>query len=270
MERPFEKPKIVEVTKVVDEAEGIKSIILPYSLNAKPGQFAMIWLPGVDAKPIAVSYQDASSFGVTIAAVGSWSRTVCEMKPGELLGVMGPYGNSFKLEGRNIVMIGGGYGAATLMLLTEEALKKGINATMIIGAKSKDYVIYRERVKQLGIKTIFTTDDGSFGEKGFTTDVLRQLLKKEKVDKVFACGPELMEVKVAELCKEHKVKCEVSIERYMKCGFGICGACCMDDSGKRVCVEGTIFSGEEALNMKEFGKYHRDASATKHEFGSKH
>ena len=141
MERHLEKPKIVEITRSVEEAEGIKSIIMPLQLNAKPGQFAMIWLPGVDAKPIAISYQDAESFGVTIAAVGTWSNKICAMKPGELLGVMGPYGNSFKLEGKNIVFVGGGYGAATLMLLAEEAVKRQLNATMIIGAKSKDYII---------------------------------------------------------------------------------------------------------------------------------
>ena len=73
-----------------------------------------------------------------------------------------------------------------------------------------------------------------------------------------------MEKKVVEICQQNKVPCETSVERYMKCGFGVCGACCMDSEGKRVCVEGTVFSGEDALKMMEFGKYHRDGSATKH------
>src|SRR3989338_6152825 len=264
-----EMPVTVPIKKVIDEANGIKSVILPYRLNAKPGQFAMIWLPGGDLKPVGVSYQDESSFGITVSAVGGWSKKICEMKAGELLGVMGPYGKAFKLEGKNIVLIGGGYGAASLMMLAERALKEETNATMIIGARSSDCLIYRERVKQLGLKTIFTTDDGSFGEKGFTTDVLQKILKEEKADKVFAVGPELMEKRVAEICLENNVPCEISIERYMKCGFGVCGACSVDDEGKRVCVEGTVFSGEEALKIREFGKYHRDGSALKKEFGGK-
>jgi len=264
-----EMPVTVAIKKVIDEATGIKSIIFPYRLDAKPGQFAMIWLPGVDLKPVGISYQDENSFGITVSAVGNWSEKVCRMKEGELLGVMGPYGTHFNLKGKNIVLIGGGYGAASLMLLAEQALREKISVTMIIGARSSDYLIYRERVKQLGLKTIFTTDDGSFGEKGFNTEVLKRILKEEKVDKVFACGPELMEKSVAEICSESNVPCELSVERYMKCGFGVCGACSVDEEGKRVCVEGTVFSGEEALKMKEFGKYHRDGSAIKHEFGGK-
>lgn len=264
-----EMPITVPIRKVIDEAKGIKSLILPHRLEAKPGQFAMIWLPGVDAKPIGVSYQDEESFGITVSAIGEWSEKVCEMKEGELLGVMGPYGNHFILEGRNVVMVGGGYGAASLMLLAEKAIKKKVKVTMIIGARSKDYLIYGNRVRKMRLRTIFATDDGSFGEKKLAPDVLETILKEEKIDKVFAVGPELMEKKVAEICKEKKVRCEISIERYMKCGFGVCGACCVDDQGKRVCVEGTVFSGEEALGMSEFGKYHRDGSATKHNFGGK-
>lgn len=264
-----EIPVTVPIKKVIEEAEGIKSFILPFRLNAKPGQFAMIWLPGVDAKPIAVSYQDSESFGITVSEVGEWSSRVCAMKEGDLLGVMGPYGNHFRLEGERVIMVGGGYGAASLMLLAEEALKHKIMAKTIIGARSGRYLVYQSRLRQMGADATFATDDGSYGEKGYTTDILQKILQEEKADKVFAVGPELMERKVAEICRDRRVKCEISIERYMKCGFGVCGACCTDDEGKRVCVEGTVFSGEEALGMKEFGKYHRDGSATKHPFGGK-
>ena len=261
-----EIPITLPIKKVIDEAEGIKSFILPYKLNAKPAQFAMIWIPGVDAKPIGISYQDGESFGVTISAIGPWSKKICSMKEGELLGFMGPYGNHFKLEGKNVVMVGGGYGTALLILLAEQSLKQNFNATLIIGARTEKLLIYRERVKQLGLKTIFTTDDGTFGEKGYNTQVLERLLSEQKIDKVFSCGPELMEKKVVEICAQNKVPCETSVERYMKCGFGVCGACCMDAEGKRVCVEGTVYSGKEALQMIEFGKYHRDGSATKHTY----
>jgi len=264
----FELPVTMPIKKVIEEAEGIKSIILPYKLNARPGQFVMIWLPGIDAKPMSISCQDKSSFGITVAAVGEWSRKVCEMKEGELLGVMGPYGNPFKLEGEKIVLVGGGCGTASLMLLAEEALKKRLQVTMIIGAKSSKYLLYRERTRKLGLKTTYATDDGSFGEKGFVTDILQQLLSKEKFDKVYACGPEVMELKVAQICKQQGITCEISVERYMKCGFGVCGACSIDPEGKRVCIEGTVFSGEELLKT-EFGKYRRDGSATKQKFGTK-
>ena len=260
----FEMPETLPVSGIIEEAEGIRTMILSGKLNVKPGQFAMIWLPGVDAKPIAISYQDESSFGITISSMGEWSERIMNMKEGDFLGVMGPYGNSFNLEGERTVMLGGGYGVASLMILAEQASKEKINNTIIIGAKTEKQLIYRDRLKNLeGAKSVFTTDDGSFGEQGFCTDALDKLLKNEKVDKVFAVGPELMEKKAAELCRERGVKCEISIERYMKCGFGVCGACCMDEDGRRVCVEGTVFDGNDALNMEEFGKHHRDGTATK-------
>ncbi len=262
----LELPVVVPVRRILDEANGIKSIFLPCTLGAKPGQFVMVWLPGVDAKPASVSYQDENSFGITIAAVGLWSKRICAMKEGGLLGVMGPYGNNFSLEGRNVIIAGGGYGTASLMLLAEQAVKEGKNITAIIGAKSAAHILYRERMQRLGIKTIFTTDDGSFGEKGFVTDSLERILKENKTDKVFGCGPELMEKRVAELCARHGVACELSLERRMKCGFGVCGSCCIDDTGKRVCAEGTVFSGEELLRTKEFGKYRRNGSAEKQAF----
>ena len=266
MKNKHELPITLPIKKVIEEAEGIKSFILPYGLDAKPAQFVMLWVPGVDAKPLGVSYQDEKSFGVTVSAIGSWSGKICSMKPGELLGFTGPYGNHFRLEGKNVLMIGGGYGTALLILLAEQALKSKVKTTILVGARSKKYIIYRDRIKRMGLNAIFTTDDGSFGEKGYNTQVLERLLKEGKVDKVYSCGPELMEKKVVEICLENKIPCETSIERYMKCGFGICGACCMDSKGERLCVEGTVYSEKDAMKLLEFGKYHRDASATKIKF----
>ena len=117
--------------------------------------FAMIWLPGVDAKPIAISYQDENSLGITVSAVGEWSRKVCNLKKGDLLGVMGPYGNSFKLEGEKVMMVGGGYGAASLMLLAEQALKMKVSNKIIIGAMTEKLLIYRHRIKKMGVESLF-------------------------------------------------------------------------------------------------------------------
>ncbi|MCB4757681.1 MAG: dihydroorotate dehydrogenase electron transfer subunit [Elusimicrobia bacterium] len=262
----YELPVTVRIKRVIEEARGIKSFLLPCRLAAKPGQFCMIWLPGIDAKPIGISYQTKEHIGVTVCAVGPWSKKVCQLKEGDLLGVLGPYGNAFQLEGKSIVLVGGGYGAASLMLLAEEARSQKLTTTMIIGAKTEAQLLYRQRVASLSLNTIFTTDDGSFGQRGTTTDALAPILKTQKVDSVYVCGPELMEKKVAELCRDSGVRSFISLERQMKCGFGVCGACSLDDSGKRVCVEGTIFPGEEVLQIKEFGQYHRDSSATKHHF----
>ena len=97
------------------------------------------------------------------------------------------------------------------------------------------------------------TDDGSFGKKGFATDALREVLSAHpEIRVVYTCGPELMMKKVVDLCNERKIDCEASVERYMKCGFGICGNCLIND--RIICTEGPVFSGLRLAEMSEFGQ----------------
>ncbi len=266
MKTKLEKPQMAKITKVVDEADGIKSIFLGRQIEAKPGQFVMLWIPRIDEKPFAIGYLEEDSFGLTIAAVGPFSNRLCSMQPGQEIGFRGPYGTSYNLDEdlEKIVMVGGGYGAASLALLAEEAMKKEIDVIFINGARTKQKLIYESRIKNLGVsRFIMTTDDGSYGMKGRTTDVLEEILNKEKLDKVFACGPEMMLKKVAGICVEKNVECEVSIERYFKCGFGLCGHCCIDPLGIRVCVEGPVTDAKIAQQLTEFGNYHRLKSSRK-------
>lgn len=259
----IEKPVILEIDKVVEEAEGFKTFVFKHKLNAKPGQFVMLWIPRVDEKPFSVTYQDEKKFALTVFKVGKFTEKLFSMKKGDKVGVRGPYGNPFNLEGKRVVLVGGGCGTAPLGFLADELKKKKVDVNFIVGAKSKNYLLYLDRMKKSGIKTFVTTDDGSFGVKGFTTDLLKTFIEKNRLDKVYACGPEVMLANVVKMCLEAKVPCEVSMERYMKCGFGICGQCCVDDSGVRVCKEGPVFSAEQVSRMKEFGKYKRSASGRK-------
>mgnify|MGYP001573243476 FL=1 len=103
---------------------------------------------------------------------------------------------------------------------------------------------------------IVTTDDGSYGRKGFTTDILGEVLSKNKKIKiVYTCGREIMMKRVFEICKKHKRECEASLERMMKCGFGICGACMIND--RIVCMDGPIFNSKQLSKLSEFGKFAR-------------
>ncbi len=265
----MEKPKIVEITRVTQEAEGIRTIFLKSGIDAKPGQFVMVWIPRMDEKPFAVSYLDRKKgeIGITVAAVGPFSNKLASMKLGEKVGLRGPYGSSYGLEKglKKVVMVGGGYGSASLTMLAEEALKQGISVKFILGARSKGRLVFVERIKKLigGDNLIITTDDGSEGVKGFVTDALKQLLQGEKVDKVFACGPDKMLKAVTDIGVANNVNGEISMERYMKCGFGLCGHCCVDPIGIRLCVEGPVISFETAAQIKELGSYHRLKSSRK-------
>ena len=124
-------------------------------------------------------------------------------------------------------------------------------------------MLFEKRMQLAGIRTYFATDDGSYGFKGYTTDMLKEVIAKHKIDRVYTCGPEIMMKFVAEICEKVNVPCEISMERYMKCGFGICGQCCVDATGERICKEGPVFSDKMIKRIFEFGKYKRSASGRK-------
>jgi len=106
----------------------------------------------------------------------------------------------------------------------------------------------------------YATDDGSFGHKGFCTECLLETLSSQKIDMVYCCGPEVMMKKVLDICREKGIPAEMSLERYMKCGFGVCGSCCLEGTGWRVCRDGPVFTSEQLSKVTGFGREKRDAA----------
>ena len=247
-------PQMLEIADVVHEGKGQKSFFFRHSIGCKPGQFIMVWLPGIDEKPMAVSYHNKNEFAFTSNAIGTFTNVVDKMKKGDKLGIRGPYGNHFSTK-NSACVVGGGVGMASVSTLID--ISK--NPIIIYGARSKEHLIYLKRYKNKNM--LITTDDGSFGRKGFTTDVLDEVLSKNKVRIVYTCGPEIMMKKVLEICNKHKVECEASLERYMACGFGVCGKCMIND--KVCCVDGPIFNSKELSQMSEFGNFARLRSGRK-------
>jgi dihydroorotate dehydrogenase electron transfer subunit len=231
-------------------------------MNAKPGQFFILWLPRLDEKPFGISYQDKEKFRATICKVGLFTEKLFQLKKGDKVGIRGPYGTHFELKERNIALVAGGYGFAPLSFLADEAIKKGIKVNFIKGARTKEILVDCNKDSKI-CNVFYTTDDGSFGEKGYATDKLKKLLEKQKIDCIYTVGPEIMMKKVVELSDEYDVDCQLSLERYIKCGFGICGQCVVDDLGIRMCKEGPVIDKELAKKIREFGKYKRDASGKK-------
>jgi dihydroorotate dehydrogenase electron transfer subunit len=185
------------------------------------------------------------------------------MNEGEKLGISGPYGKGFNIKANSkIILVGGGCGSAPMRFLADEALREKCEINFITGAKTINDVLFKNEFKE----TCITTDDGSGGLKGFTTEVLEKELNDKKIDKVYTCGPEIMMKNVVEICNEKGVECEASLERYMKCGFGICGQCVVDPEGICICKAGPVFSGEKLRSISEFGKYHRNKAGIKVSF----
>ncbi len=258
-----ERPVMMKIEKAVDEAKDTKTFWFSGRVGAKPGQFVMLWLPGSGQKPFGISYQERGSFALTIRRVGGFTKELFKLGTGDRVGIQGPYGKPFSMKGDNVVLIGGGYGTAPLALLADEMARKGKNVHMITGAAGKEFLLYQKRFEKSKVKTTYATDDGSFGHKGFCTECLVDSVKSGNIDYVYCCGPEKMMVKVFEICNKKEIPGEFSLERYMKCGFGVCGSCTLDPTGWRVCKDGPVFTLEQLKKVDEFGKYKRDGSGKK-------
>ena len=268
-------PKTYRIKDIRQETEMVKTITFDGSLGARPGQFVMEWLPGVDENPMSVAYDDGAETKITFFAVGDMTEKLAEAKVGDLVGLRGPFGTYYTWDpGDHIVLVAGGYGAAPMFFVASESVKHGCTLEVIVGARSKDHLLYLEELESLKhVSLHVSTDDGSMGHKGYNTEVLEMLIDKTKenpkdppIDKVFACGPEMMLKRISEITADRKVPSQLSLERYMKCGFGICGNCVVDPLGIRLCTDGPVFHNDMCQKIEEFGKYHRDDLGKKHEF----
>lgn len=270
---PNDVPVILDIKKIEEETENVKTFTFQHKLVSRPGQFVMLWVPGVDQKPFSIGQDTGDKFQLTIYQIGEATKALFKMKKGDKVGISGPYGTCYRFRPESdIIAVGGGYGAAPLGYLAEAALSKKCSVNFCVGARDKGNLLFEKRLKNAGATVHVATEDGSAGHQGYITDTLEELLVKRQEGsklentKVFTCGPELMQKKVAEICRKFKVDCEVSVERYMKCGFGICGNCCVDDEGIPMCQQGPVLSGEKALSITEFGNYHRDKTGQRKKY----
>lgn len=254
--------QIARIRKVRKETQRVKTLIVDLDVSAIPGQFVMVWIPEVDEKPMSVSYT-RGYMGVTVLELGDFTQKLCDMKVGDKVGIRGPMGRGFKIYGDKLLLVGGGVGTAPLAPLAEEALAEGKEVTAIVGALTARELFFVDRLKRAGARVLISTDDGSEGHKGFTTDILEDLLEEESFDQCFTCGPEVMMKKVLEQTERKKIKTQASLHRYFKCGIGICGHCVLDGTGLRVCKEGPTFRDKELRKSHEFGNYWRNAAGQK-------
>lgn len=255
-------PRVVSIQEIIPENSYTKTFILADTLaNAKPGQFVMLWLPGIDEKPFAIVAREPLT--ITVAAVGPFSRALHEKQVGDLIGWRGPFGNGFNLSGNGTAMlIGGGYGVAALYFAARELIKQNRQVIAAIGGRTANDLLYENRMRAIGAQVELATEDGSRGTAGFVTDAARPHLAN--VTNILACGPEAMLVAIMREALQKNIPAQLAVERYMKCGFGICGQCTL--SGKLVCQEGPVFTAKELSQLPEFGRVYRDASGAVHFF----
>jgi dihydroorotate dehydrogenase electron transfer subunit len=228
--------------------------------RAKPGQFLMLWIPGVDEIPLSIlDANEDGAVSVAVKKVGEATQALHNKKTGETIGIRGPFGNSFTLKRGRILMVGGGTGTAPLLFLAKKLASKATKLVFVIGAKTKEELLFIDKLEEVRSEgnLVATTEDGSYGIKCLATTPLESLLAKEKFDMIYTCGPEQMMRKVLDLAEKHGITLEASLERLMRCAIGLCGSCVV---GKyRVCRDGPVFTAQQLREVKdEFGISKRD------------
>ena len=250
------------VERVVEHGPALKSFYFRVPFVPLPGQFVNLWIPGVDEKPFSVSDVVDGQIELSVKAYGPFTQRLMQAQVGDFLGVRGPYGSSFSLED-DAFLVGGGIGLAPLRLLSRRLREKGLKHRMVIGLRSRSDLIFPDEFKGAEI----TSEDGSIGAKGLVTAALEPLLARERPRLFYIAGPERMLVAVMEQARRFGVEAQVSLERYMKCGVGLCGQCCLDGPGLRVCVEGPVFDAKRLEGVTDLGQPHRTASGRRVDTG---
>lgn len=211
------------IDTIREENYRTRTLVLDRPLAARPGQFVMLWLPGVGEKPFSIAGDDP--FTLTIVDAGAFSHAVTALRVGDSIWVRGPLGQGYQTIGQRLLLIGGGYGAAPLSFLAKRALQAGLSVEVCLGARQARDVILHETIAEMGAGVFVSTDDGSLGEKALVTQISAQRITANPPDGIYACGPVSMLAAVETLARQQRIPCQLSWEAFMRCGMGLCGHC---------------------------------------------
>ena len=210
-----------------------------------PGQFINIQLDGFYLRrPISICDYEEGIIKIIYKVVGHGTEAMAKLSAGKMIDVLCGLGNGFDTVkcGQKTVLIGGGVGVPPMYNLCKKLLAEGKEVSVILGFNTKDEIFYEEEFKALGAKVYVTTVDGSYGTKGFVTDVLKDL----EYDYFCTCGPMPMFRAIEKIAKTSG---QYSFEERMGCGFGACMGCsCKTKYGyKRICRDGPVLEREEII-----------------------
>lgn len=199
-------------------------------------------------RPISIFNIEGDIVEFIFQVKGKGTEILSTKQEGEEIDILGPLGKgTFNFQNKNnIAIIGGGIGIFPLYELAKEA-NKVTNVNMYLGFRSKDFVVLEDEYRKISNKFVLTTDDGSYEEKGFAINFLKQDIEAGNIDGIYSCGPLPMLKAVQNLAKEYKIPCQISLEERMGCGIGVCLGCAVKvNAGEElvythVCKAGPVF-----------------------------
>lgn len=228
------------------EAPGIATI-------ARPGQFVMVYC-GEDTilrRPLSIHRVDEGRLALLFRIVGKGTHWLSQRQTGEAADILGPLGNGFRTEptANNLLLVAGGIGIAPLRFLADITLKEKKKITVIMGARSVDYLLpisspqklFNEGGLPASLHVVNATDDGTEGFKGLATDLVPAYA--DDADQLCACGPVAMYRTMAQMPELKNKPVQLSLEIMMGCGMGICYGCTIKTKNglKQVCKDGPVF-----------------------------
>ena len=245
--------RTTQIVRIRNESPTVKTFTFTDKLcsKAKPGQFLMLWIPGIDEIPLSMLDAGDNLVSVSVKKIGDATRHLHALEAGATVGIRGPFGNSFTESRGRVLLVGGGTGTAPLLFLAKHLRVKTERLSFVEGAKTKGELLFVEELSGVcNEKTLITTtEDGTAGLQCLVTKPLADLFDKEKFDMIYTCGPEVMVKKIFEMTEKRKLPLEASLERLMRCGIGLCGSCMI---GKyRVCRDGPVFNSAQLREVKE-------------------
>lgn len=228
--------------------------------EAMPGQFVNVSCSRFLRRPFGVCTVDreAGTFSIGVREVGTGTREITEARIGDMFEILGPLGRGFCFDGiGKLIAVGGGTGIFPLYFALQEAGRRGIPSICVNGFRSRQESFLLEECEHIAGKVLYSTDSGDLGIHGTVIDALSRLDPEEvRNASVFVVGPEIMMRKVSEWAAGQGLACQVSMERRMACGIGICLVCVCkvkaEEEGVpfhhvRCCKEGPVMNASEVL-----------------------
>lgn len=222
------------------------SLELPY---AEAGQFVEVRVDKSPTtflrRPISINFInfETKELWLLIQKIGDGTKELAKLAKYDILNIIYPLGNSFSVpesKDSKVLLIGGGVGVAPMLYLGKVLSDRGLTPDFLLGFRSQSDIVLLDEFKKYGNVHI-TTEDGSFGEKGYVTN---HSVFNNPIDRIYTCGPKPMMQAVAKMAKEKSIDCEVSLENTMACGFGVC-LCCVENTVEGhvcVCKDGPVFN----------------------------
>lgn len=249
--------KILENEQLAPQMMRLRLECPELARSIEPGQFMNLRVPGDPSEilrlPFSWSRKDAQAGWVEFAylVVGKGTERLAGLPVGTCSDLLGPAGHGWQVpEGaKRALVVGGGSGVVPVVPLVGALAQAGVACDFVQGAPTASRVIYEDQICAAGAEFFVSTDDGTRGTHGFTTVVAERLLGERDYDVVFSCGPTPMMRGIAALAKEHGVACQVSMEKLMACGFGVCTTCLVDTTSGRkgACMAGPVFDAAEVI-----------------------